>query len=405
MFVILPIRTESAVRRTPYTNYVLIGLNVVLFLVFHGPIAGEGMEAIKERHLAFQSDEPAIYQFFTYQFLHGGFGHLMGNLVFLWVFGNSVNGKLGNAAYLCFYLAGGVFAAWAYAMVHPSYFHLIGASGAIAAVTTAYMALFPRSHVTVLAWFFIFLHFFELPALLLIGLKIVIWDNVIAPRFGGPSQVAYGAHLAGYTFGFFAALAMLLVRAVPRDQFDILAVWSRWFRRKEFALAMRDPRSAARAQFGSVARTGGDAANGLDPDDPKAAQLAELRIRVGQALESNALDDAMSGFRELLAGDPRQCLPERHQLEIARALYGSGRLAEAAAAFSRYVDYYPDAAEAPNVRFLLGIIYARDLRQYEAADRYLTQGMSQLRDAARRAQCREWLELVRAALGRPAPES
>ena len=78
-----------------------------------------------------------MYQFFTYQFLHADVGHLFGNLLFLWVFGNSVNGKMGNWPYLLFYLAGGVCAAWGWAALNPGPLHLVGASGAIAAVTTA----------------------------------------------------------------------------------------------------------------------------------------------------------------------------------------------------------------------------------------------------------------------------
>ena len=144
--------------------------------------------------------------------------HLLGNMLFLWVFGNSVNGKMGDIPYLLFYLAGGVFAAWGYAILQAKVFYLVGASGAIAAVTTAYLALFPRSRVTVMVWFFFFIHFFEVPAMILIGLKVIVWDNVVAPKLAGADSVAYGAHIAGYFFGFLVSLNMLFLRALPRDQ-------------------------------------------------------------------------------------------------------------------------------------------------------------------------------------------
>jgi tetratricopeptide (TPR) repeat protein len=91
-------------------------------------------------------------------------------------------------------------------------------------------------------------------------------------------------------------------------------------------------------------------------------------------------------------------------LEIARELYSAGRFKSATTAFERLLACYPASSEVGNVRLLLGIIFARDLHEYETADRYLTESMRVLRDQGRREQCVEWLANVRAALGRPAPE-
>ena len=104
--IIIPIRTESVPHRPPLANYILIGLNILAFLLFEGPLGQGTLGSIRHEYLTFQSIEPAFYQFFTYQFLHSGLGHLIGNLLFLWVFGNSVNGKLGDVPYVLFYLAG-----------------------------------------------------------------------------------------------------------------------------------------------------------------------------------------------------------------------------------------------------------------------------------------------------------
>jgi tetratricopeptide (TPR) repeat protein len=130
----------------------------------------------------------------------------------------------------------------------------------------------------------------------------------------------------------------------------------------------------------------------------------ELRSRVAAALESEKPDEALPFHEALLKLDPLQCLGERHQLQMGRWLYSTGRFPQAAAAFERLLACYPNAPDAGNVRLLLGIIYARDLHQFEAADRCLTQSMETLRDAERKSQCREWLSLVRTALGRPVPE-
>jgi len=402
--LIIPIRTESEIHRTPNANYILLGVNAAVFLL-DNILSLSSMELYRNQFLAFHSGEPRIYQFITYQFLHADALHLLGNMLFLWVFGNSVNAKMGDLPYILFYLAGGVFAAWGFAIMAPSGAQLVGASGAIAAITTAYLALFPRSQVTVLVWLFVFVRFFQIPALLLIGLKIIVWDNVIAPGLGGAGSIAHSAHLAGYLFGFSGALLMLLIRALPRDQFDIFALWKRWRQRREFATAMAGPGAAERARLGSVAR--------ISPQDEKQQKIEEerferindLRSRITERLERGDMEDAAELYEELISDDERQRLSQRHQLDIARYYYGLGRSKQAADAFERYVAGYAHTVEASEVRLLLGIVYARDLQEYETADKHLTKSMELLRDSARRGQCLEWLTTVRSALGRPAPES
>ncbi len=399
-FLALPIRTETVIRRTPVVNYILIGLNLCAFLAFDARLAGEAWGELPQRYLYLASDRPAFYQFLTYQFMHADTMHLLGNMLFLWVFGNSVNGKMGDGPYLLFYLAGGIFAGLGHALLHPN--ALVGASGSVAAVTTAYLALFPRSRVTILLWFFLFLHFVEVPAMIVIGLKIIVWDNIIGPALGETQRVAHHAHLAGYLFGFAAALLMLLTRALPRDQFDILALWKRWHRRREFAAV-----AAGTPSWSSYEAVGREVP--LDPQQRAAQErafeeIADLRVRIGAELAREDDGAATALYEQLTAKSEAQCLSEQQQLAVAREFFRSGRFPQAAAAFERFVQCYPSSSEAGNVRLLLGIVYARDLRQYEDADRHLTQSMHSLRDSVRRDQCLEWLKNVRAALGRPAPE-
>ena len=118
--LLIPIRTESPIQRTPWVNIALISLNAIAFMFFNQLLAGQRVKEFMDAYLVFDSAEPALFQFFTYQFLHGDFWHLLGNMLFLWVFGNSVNAKMGDVPYLLFYLAGGVLAAWGFASsTHP----------------------------------------------------------------------------------------------------------------------------------------------------------------------------------------------------------------------------------------------------------------------------------------------
>lgn len=401
--MIIPIRTESRIRRTPYVNLLLIGVNMMFFLLLDEKLFGETVKSLKDQYLAFDSSAPAFYQFFTYQFVHADAWHLFGNLLFLWVFGNSVNGKMGDVPYLLFYLAGGAFAAWGWAVLNPGPSHLLGASGAIAAITTAYLALFPRSRVTVLVWFFL-IYFFELSAMIIIGLKIIVWDNLLAPSLGPPDNVANQAHLAGYLFGFLGALGMLFFRAIPRDQFDILALWRRWHLRREFASSVSTPDAAARARFGTAARIDAVSPERRAIEEQRLDDISGIRSRISEAVARRDMGTAAADHEKLIVIDPSQCLSEVQQLDVAREYYRTKRCAQAAAAFERFAVSYPHSREAANVQLLLGIIYARDLRQYEVADKHLTRCLEALHDGGRRAQCLRWLREVRGALGRPDPE-
>lgn len=211
--MLIPIGTEVRPRKPPMGNYILIVSNVLIFLFtdFFGGAAGQQLKSLWSLYAAV----PDLGQYLTYQFLHGDWLHLAGNMLFLWIFGNAVCDRMGSLCYALFYLAAGVIAGVVFAAFNTN--ALIGASGAIAAVTTAFLVLYPRVHITMLLWFFV-ITAFRVPAMIVIVFKIILWDNIIAPGFDhvAVSNVAYSAHLGGYFFGFCVAMGMLLGRAAPQ---------------------------------------------------------------------------------------------------------------------------------------------------------------------------------------------
>lgn len=399
--MIIPISTDTPIRRTPWVNYGLIAVNVLVYLALGGAErhAVDGRETLGDR-FALTGDDLHLYQFFTYQFMHANWAHIGGNMLFLWIFGNAVNAKMGQAPYLLFYLSGGIVAAVGHAYLNPDFGAMVGASGAIAAVTTAYLALFPRSRVTVLYWWF-FIGTFELPSMILIVFKMILWDNVLAARMAGASNVAFEAHLAGYGFGFAATAALLALKALPRDQFDIVALWRRWFQRQAFRSAMSDPDAETRARYGRVARpvsiqdlrVSGGPVSARD-------QMADLRMKIAESLAVNDRDTAAGLYEKLLELDPRQVLPKTSQLDVANQLYTLHRLPQAAAAYEKLLVHYPNTPDATEIRLLLGIIYARDLKQYEVAEGHLRQALENITDERRKEQCRHWLNVVAEAMGK-----
>lgn len=395
----IPIRTEMAAHRTPSANYALLLLNALVYLLLAGG-RSERSPGLREM-LILDCAWPRLYQFFTYQFLHESLAHLGANLLFLWVFGNSVNAKMGHLPYLMFYLAGGVFAALVFSWDHDA--QLVGASGAIAAVTAGYLVLFPRSRVLVM-YFLILIGFIELPAMVLIGVKIILWDNIIEPRIHGPGQVAVSAHLGGYGFGFFCVLGMLLWRVIPRDQYDLLALWDRWGRRR----AHRSVVAGAPRATDGVFRAEPAMAAALPAyarQEARVEQIRELRARIVGCLDRRDAGAAATLYEQLVELDATQCLSDRHQLTVARELYSGGRFAHAASAFEHYLTSYPRQPDGHEIRLLVGIVYARDLQQYPAAEKYLTESLAGLPEGERREQCLRWLDQVRQVLPRPVPHA
>src|ERR1041384_4613004 len=101
--MLLPLRTDSPLRSTPWSNWALIAVNILVFLA-------QKLRLFDEELWSLPVNNPHLVQYFTYQFLHANGMHIIGNMLFLYIFGNNVNDRMGNWGYLAFYLAGGVFA-------------------------------------------------------------------------------------------------------------------------------------------------------------------------------------------------------------------------------------------------------------------------------------------------------
>jgi membrane associated rhomboid family serine protease len=393
--MIFPVGTDIRLRRRPVANYVIIALNVLVF-VFTDYLGGEVGERLKALY-ALDAAWPALPQYLTYQFIHGDVLHLAGNMLFLWIFGNAVCDRMGSLPYTLFYLAGGVFAGFGFTAGAQN--PIVGASGAIAAVTTAFLALFPRVHITLLVWMF-FIFTFQVPAVILIVFKIILWDNIVAPSFdqSAASNVAHSAHLAGYAFGFAFALGMLAVRALPRHPFDMLGLWDRWRRRT--GLVAASPAHTPVAARPILVQE-------LDSRPLEAVPLTaveQLREEVAARLEGRDAPGAVEAYLRLLALDAQQVLSRPQQLEIANHLAQAGRYREAAEAYEAFLSAYPGAADAGPVRLFLGLLCARYLKDDERAVLHLRQALEALHLDAQRTLAEDELRQAEERLARRGPQ-
>lgn len=391
-------------RRIPHVNHAFIVVNVLVYLftnVFGASAYGDGVGEEWKRRLMLNPASLQLWQFFTYQFLHGDLLHILGNMWFLWIFGNAVNSKMGHLAYFLFYISAGVFAGVGFALTSVS--PCLGASGAIAGVTTAYLVLFPHTEITMF-YFFYFIGTFHIRATLLIVLKIIVWDNIVAPGLSGGNfeQVAYEAHLAGYLFGFVIPFVLLLVKAIPRDQFDILAIARRRLQRHQMSVAVNEPEARSRAIFGRVAAPVARLA-GLPVARPAKTMDEEtirLRTQIADAIGRNEFEAAAGAYEDLVTRDPEQVLPRQSMLSVANQLKIMGRYPQAAAAYEKYLGTYNRDPDVAQIKLMLGIIYAKYLQQNEAAEPFLRESAESLKDPTQREQAAAWLDTVLHALGR-----
>jgi membrane associated rhomboid family serine protease len=228
----IPLRDANPTRRTPLVTLAIVIACFVAFGYELGLLASGGEDSLNDLVTTWgvvPADITAAFArgdylssetltLVTSQFLHGGWLHLLGNLLFLWIFGNNIEDRFGRLRFLLFYLAGGVVAGLCQVVITPtSDVPTIGASGAIAATLGAYIVLFPRARVTSLVFLGFFYQLIDVPAVIVLAFWFVLQliDGLtslgVTDLSGG---VAFFAHIGGFAFG--AALATIVAAAGRR---------------------------------------------------------------------------------------------------------------------------------------------------------------------------------------------
>jgi len=383
----IPLRTDSPLRTTPWMNWLLMLANVVVY----------GLEVIDasrfSRHwgllggrFSLSPQLPQLHQYITYMFLHAGPAHLAANMLFLFIFGNNVNDKMGQLGYLAFYLAGGIAAGIGFVILQTSPQPVIGASGAVAAVTGAYLALLPRSNIYILHYW----GGFEVSSMVFI--IVFFAEDVILNFFGQTvGNVAHTAHISGTIYGFGICLLLLAAGLLPRGQFDVLALVQRWNKRRQYQSLVRqgyDPFA-----YLPPVPSGGVKA---ESPDPQAQRILEMRAEIVQAVAHHNLPHAAALFLQLKVLDSNQVLARQAQLDVANQLAAQQFYPQAADAYEGFLRCYPNYEQVEHVQLMLGLIYARYLNQYEKAH-------GQLQKAVSRLKGEREIQLARAELERITP--
>lgn len=387
--MIIPLRTDSPLRASPYMNWGLIVANTAVFLYTLSDPSLAAKYALAAR-------EPHLEQFITYQFLHAGWLHIIGNMLFLYIFGNNVNDRLGHLGYLALYLGGGIFAGISYIFSSGGDATLVGASGSVFTVAGAFLVLLPRSNITIF-YFWFFVGVTEIASMWLI-LGLFAYEIFLNATSHGGDMVAHAAHIGGTLYGAVVCMSLLAFHLLPRDPFDVVAMLQRWNRRRQY----RDMVAGGYNPFEYTqpSRTQISSAP-IAPPDPRTRQILDLRASIAEALAASDLDRAAKTFLELKTLDPKQILPKQQQLDVANHLAAQQLHAPAAEAYEQFLHQYGKAEQTAQVELMLGLIYARYLNKPDRARDYLTQAASKYHDGRELSLAREELARLGPATAHP----
>jgi membrane associated rhomboid family serine protease len=229
-----PIADINPTRRVPYVTWIFIGINIIVFL----SQLGMSQEQLFNTYVndaivpALVTRDPfsleTFLDFIRSMFFHGGWAHILGNMLYLWIFGDNIEDRFGKVLYIVFYLLCGFVAGIAQIVIDPtSRIPLVGASGAIAGVLGAYLIMFPGIRVRGLLLLGVFTQFTEFPAIVVLGFWFVtqLFSGVaslgVETATGG---VAFFAHIGGFVAG--VVLAWLFTRMVPQPSAPERVEWA-----------------------------------------------------------------------------------------------------------------------------------------------------------------------------------
>lgn len=384
----IPIGDSPNPRGTPWVTYSLIAINVAVFALISFPLSGQpvdpnnpllreylqvivrglpagmGLEDILQRisaydlftfEFGFRPAAPSIFALLTSMFLHGGLLHLAGNMLFLWIYGDNVEHRLGRIRYLLAYLFTGIAATGLHAVLDlRSGLPTIGASGAISGVLGFYFVFFPRNKVRVLFLFFpFFVNVIQIPARIVLGIYLIL-DNIL-PFFvtrgmeGG--GVAYGAHIGGFAAGL--AIAWVL------DRREMTA------RPKEYKRAVPDLKVLKR------------------PGD----EISD-HVRLGEYEQAAGLYFALS------PQVTRGLLSPEDSLMLGSWLADHGHAQAALTVFRRHIRDFPQGPGAAEAHLGAGYVQLNDFDEATSAYQHFLQALDQNPSPETASQARAGVEAV-----------
>ncbi len=394
--MIIPLSTDLPRRRPTKVTYWIIAINIAVAMVAYvlvqqspdtyakwfGGQNGKGLLVLG----AAPVHEFHWWALFTYQFLHGGVVHLLGNMVFLYVFGPNVEDKLTRIGFVGLYLIGGIAAGGAHLLLDRTNFgggligpsSVVGASGSIAAVTGAFLVLFPLTNIRAL-FFLIVIGIWSFPAWWLIAFAIV--KDLFMHGFGARG-VANLAHLGGYAFGSGIAFALLGTKLIARQPYDLFSIAKRAHRRRQFREMTTKHSTGSPWQADPIAGARPSAAPALSEEE---IQLNERRTEIARRFSGGNLSGAADAYLAMLDDCGDVVVNRDAQLAIGNYLMGEGRHEHAADVYRLFIERFGKDSEAQRIRLMLAVVCGRYLNDPVEAKRLLSELITDSLEAPERA--------------------
>jgi membrane associated rhomboid family serine protease len=367
--MILPLGDQPNPKGVPFITYAIIFVNVAVYILISLPLSSraadpqdplflEYLETVGQslpsgismrefaQHVSaydlfvfaygYRPVDPSLVTLFTAMFLHGGFMHLFGNMLFLWIYGDNVEHRLGSVAFLLWYLGTGIVATLSHAVLDShSAIPMVGASGAISGVLGFYFIWFPHNKVRL--WFFIFPFFMNVilaPARWVLGFYILI-DNLLpflVTRGTGGGGVAFGAHIGGFFAGL-AAAAVMNRRAVTTRPPEYRAV----------PKSRPDPRSS--------------------------------KEKIAAAIASGNFEKAAEMYFAIPSERSRRLLDPNDAFELGEWLAQNGQSRAALVVFQRHLRDYPTGPGAAEAHAAAGLLQLYVFKEPTAAFQHLVDSL------------------------------
>jgi membrane associated rhomboid family serine protease len=283
-----------------------------------------------------------LVSLFSYQFLHSGWLHIIGNMLFLVPFGKAVEDKMGHVAFALFYLGCGALGGFVHTIFYDN--PVIGASGSVCAVVAAFIVLAPKTKIHVLFIFFI-IGIYTFPSLLLVAF-FILFDtfNLLASLIGvNAAPTAWVVHIVGYVSGFTITYIALSLGFIRSSEYDLPQMITQYRRRREYKKVVE----STPAFDNSVSEL----------DDPE----LQLSMSIGQQVATGQLDSAVSHYLKAMVDYPSLKIDARAHHHIGSTLIQDNQIEDGVIVLERYLDQFPKAKDRGEVALLLAAKYTRSL--------------------------------------------
>ena len=344
--MLIPIGTNVEHARYPLVTYVLIALNLLVFaLQWSVQRAGDLDNEMFFSEVLFNarlsSENFHVYSLFTYQFLHAGWIHILGNMIFLLPFGKAVEDRMGHIGFALFYLGCGAFGGFLHTMYTTS--TVIGASGSVCAVTAAFLVLAPKTHIRVLLVFFI-IGVYQIPSILLV-LFFVLFDvfNLLASMAGANADpTAWVVHLGGYASGFILTFSLLGLKVIASSEYDLTQMFKQAKRRREYKKIIASTSSPHQIE-------------------KKMSATEIVRMNISElAARGNTLG-AAEKYLQACETKPKIKINRKLQSSLGNALLSEGRIKDGVFVYEKYLAQHAQAEDCEEIALLLAAKYVRNL--------------------------------------------